>query len=169
MNMKRSLHNRELRLIIGKRYIKQIEKFVEVICDDNHIYDEYYANIVTANTMFAEHICKLSNCDNYKADVKFIRDKRGLHFIYHVGDLFLDIASSHDKIVRYKFENLDNEDDKVESLMPITLLCDDFVTDSENETIELFFKISGVNEMLSVQRIELLKKYYAMIHSEVKQ
>lgn len=168
--MNRSLQNRELRLIIGKQHIKQIEKFVGLICDDNHIYDEYYANIIAANTMFAEYICKLDDCVNYKVDVKFFRDKNGLRFKYYLGELFLDIASSHEKIG--SLENIidsETEQNQLQSMMAISLLCDEIIADPDNEIIELFFRITGVNEILAVQRIELLRKYYSMIGHTVKQ
>ncbi len=167
--MNRSLQNRELRLIIGKQHIKQIEKFVEVICDDNHIYDEYYANIVAANTMFAEYICSLSNCESYKVKVKFFRDKSGLRFKYYLDELFLDIASNHEKLSTFHYDSIENLDTHLQGMMVITLLCDDITTDPEEETFELFFRITGVNELLAVQRIELLKRYYSMIGASVKQ
>ncbi len=161
--------NRELRLIIGKNHIKQIEKFVEVICDDQHIYDEYYANIIAANTMFAEYICEFYDNDSHKVDILFFRDKSGLRFRYDLGELFLDIASFYEKLKQLQIERIESIDSNLQSMMAIYLLCDDIFIDSENSVIELFFRITGVNELLTVQRIELLKKYYSMIQTAVKQ
>lgn len=167
--MNRNLQKRELRLIIGKRHIVQIEKFVELICDDYHVYDEYYANIIAANTMLAEYICNISNNENHRVDVKFFSDKSGMRFLYYLGELFLDIASNYERINKLPIGETELNENNFHSLMAISLLCDEIVTDSENSTIELFFRITGVNELLTLQRIELLKKYFSMVGTEVKQ
>ncbi len=167
--MKRNLQNRELRLIIGQRYIKQIEKFVELICDDYHVYDEYYANIIAANTMLAEHICSVSNNENHRVDIRFVSDKSGMRFIYYLGDLFLDIASNYEISNNLPVGVVENNDNYFQMMFAISLLSDEIICDAKKETMELFFKITGINEMLTVQRIELLEKYFSVIGMKVNQ
>lgn len=169
MIMKRDLQNRYLRLIIGKDHIQEIEKFVELICDDYHIYDEYYANIIAANTMLAEYICELSKNKNHRVDIRFIADKRGLRFVFYLGDLFLDFARYFEKTDTYDITDQNNNDDNLQKIIVIKLLSDSISIDQESEKVELFFRISGVNELLTNQRIELLKKYFNMVGAEIRQ
>jgi hypothetical protein len=169
MIMKRDLQNRYLRLIIGKDHIQQIEKFVELICDDYHIYDEYYANIIASNTMLAEYICEISNDINHRVDIRFIADKRGLRFVFYLGDLFLDFAKYFEKSDTYDITNHHDNDENLQKIIVIKLLSDSISIDQESEKVELIFRISGVNEMLTNQRIELLNKYFNMVEAEIRQ
>ncbi|WP_406672815.1 hypothetical protein [Natronospira sp.] len=167
--MGRNLQNRSLRLIIGKDHITKIEKFVELICDDYHIYDEYYANIIASNTLLAEYIYDLSNDRDHRLDIRFVSDKNGVRFIFSLGDIFLDFARYHERASNFNIIDSEETEESLRKFLIIKLLCDDIFINPENETVELFFRISGVNEMLTNQRIELLNKYFSMIQYKIKQ
>jgi len=169
MIMKRDLQNRYLRLIIGKDHIQEIEKFVELICDDYHIYDEYYANIIAANTMLAEYICELSENKDHRVDIRFIADKKGLRFVFYLGDLFLDFARYFEKTDAFDIADNHNNNKYLQNIIVIKLLSDSISIDQASERVELFFRISGVNEMLTNQRIELLKKYFDRVKAEIRE
>jgi hypothetical protein len=166
--MKRNLQNRYLRLIMGKDHVQKVEKFVELICDDYNIYDEYYANIIAANTLLVECICELSKNENVRVDIRFIADIKGLRFEFHLGELFLDFAKYFEIAANQEFNENEPLHENVHKLIVIKLLCDEFNFDQEEGMIQLCFRISGIKDTLANQRIELLSKYFKTIGIEIR-
>ena len=82
--------------------------------------------------------------------------------------LFLEFASLYERVSK----NMDKVGGELRteerSMLMIKLLSDNIKLDPEGESITLVFNVTGINEPLSIQRIELLEKYYSKLLEKEK-
>ncbi len=167
--MKRNHLLRHLRISANEENINKLEAFIEQICDDFHIYDAYFGNIMASNTLAIEMCMEAAGNGDFKVDIFFASKPSGMHFTIKLHDYFLDIVKHYDKIKEKDADDPDVFGGEWHRMMMIKLLCDKIIINSQEETMELIFYITGINEQLTNQRIELLEKYYSMITATVKQ
>jgi len=161
--MNRTYLKRHLRLAVGQNELNKLEAFVENICDDYHIYDAYFGNIMAAKTLLFELAVDTIDKKDFYIDIYFQSTPSGLVFTVKLGQYFLDLAAMFDRV-----KNLEPDDPEAYSgeghrLMMLRLLSDDVMFDADEESVELVFHVTGVNEALTIQRIEMLHRYYEML------
>ncbi len=169
MNMKRNNLQRHLRIGAHEAGINRLEAFIEQICDDFHIYDAYFGNIMASNTLAIEMCIDAAGDKEFNIDIFFVSKPSGMYFKIKLYDYFLDIVKQYDKIKDKNINDPGVFEGESHRMMMIKLLSDQIRINSNEESIELIFYITGINEQLTNQRIELLEKYYSMITATVKQ
>ncbi len=167
--MKNSYLERKLRLQAQSHALNQLEAFIEQICDDFHVYDAYYGNIVASNNLALEICIECTQNQELYFDLYFAKKPTGMFFTLKIYDCFLDFAKQYE-IVKDKSTN-DTEafDGDWNRMMMLRLLSDEMIFDAQEESLTMVFHITGLNEMLTNQRIELLQQYYAKLEVGVKQ
>ncbi len=158
-----------MRIVANDIEINKLEAFIEQICDDFHIYDAYFGNIMASNTLAIEMCMEAAGGNDFYVDVFFVSRPAGMCFNIKLYDYFLDIAKHYDKIKDKNADDPEAFSGEWHRMMMIKLLSDEIIIDQREECIELIFYITGINEQLTNQRIELLEKYYNMITATVKQ
>lgn len=161
------MRSRSFRFEIGKSQIAHLENFLGSICDDFHIYDEYYANILTTCTLLVENICKTTNSCGKTIEVFFKSDHNGMRFIFKPSEMFLDVAKHYTYIKNSDDELLNDDSEILNNMYIIKLLSDDLHIKPYAEKIELVFNIKGINKLLANQRVEILNKYYSLISEPI--
>ena len=167
--METSYKNRLLRINTDANHINKLEVFLEQICEDYKIYDAYYGNILAANTIAFEIISGSGEKYNEPfTDIYFNSSPTGLFFTMKIHGLFLEFASLYERVSK----NMDKVGGELRteerSMLMIKLLSDNIKLDPEGESITLVFNVTGINEPLSIQRIELLEKYYSKLLEKEK-
>ncbi len=158
------IHNhltRHIRLAATENDSRHLEQFIEQICDDYHIYDAYYGNILAANTITFEILRKLQKEKGTTIDVYFNSSPEGLFFTMQLKKHFLDIARLYEKVRSKDPDDPSAYSGELQPMMMIRMLTDEINLDPDEESITLTFHVTGINELLSLQRIQLLEKYYA--------
>ncbi len=160
---------RQIRLKTSETETRKLEEFIEQICDEYHIYDAYYGNILAANTIAFEIISGSGEKYNEPfTDIYFNSSPTGLFFTMKIHGLFLEFASLYERVSK----NMDKVGGELRteerSMLMIKLLSDNIKLDPEGESITLVFNVTGINEPLSIQRIELLEKYYSKLLEKEK-
>ncbi len=171
--MKQNYRRRQLTIRTGLEHINELESFLDKICDDFHIYDDYYGNVVTTLTSAYELITEISRQPK-DLNIRFQSRPSGVMFSVHLDEDFLHIAAKHQKVKslgenkkeeRELLQELDETDNK---LMIMSLLSDNMLFDSETETVDIYFYITGINDMLAMQRTQLLHNYYERLLRKTK-
>ncbi len=167
--MKRNHLQRHIRIAAKENNINTLESFIEQICDDFHIYDAYFGNIMASNTLVLEMCMEAGGNADFNLDIFFSSKPSGMFFKIKLCDYFLDIVKHYDKIKDKDISDQGALSGESHRMMMIKLLCDEIRIKDKEESIELIFYITGINEQLTNQRIELLEKYYSIITATVKQ
>jgi serine/threonine-protein kinase RsbW len=145
----------KLVLTSDKLYINKVERFIEQICDEYNIYNNYYANIllsvIEAYTNAVEHGNKYD--ENKSVKIEFSSESNGLAFtIEDQGDGF-DINNIPDPT------NIENEGAEGRGLFMINSLADQVEIENNGSKIKLAFLISSINREMANKRNELFHKY----------
>jgi len=167
--MKRKHLLRHIRIPANENSIYKLEAFIEQICDDFHIYDVYFGNIMASNTLAIEMCSYTAGENEFNVDIFFAAKPSGMYFTIKLYDYFLDIVKYYDIIKDKDADDPDAFKGEWHRMMMIKLLCDKININAQEESIELVFFITGLNERLTNQRIELLEKYYSIITATINQ
>lgn len=157
--------NSKISIKAHKDKLVELEKFIEDICIKHNIYDIQFAKIFSANTMLFELLCDINQAETKYIDYFFEQKKKCLYFKIKVNDNFIDV-------LKYLTTTNVSDTDIYEGNIKMNMignLADKIEHDYEKEQIDLIFYITGVNEMLTDMRIEMLKKYYTGIENVVRQ
>ncbi len=171
--MKQNYRRRQLTIRTGQDDFYLLESFLDKICDDFHIYDEYYGNVVSTLTTAYELITEISQQPK-DLEIHFQSLPTGVKFSIHVGEEFLHLAAKHNKIKDlenrpHEGENQQKAQDESDNkLLLITLLSDRLLFDPDKETLDITFHITGINDMLAMQRTQMLQKYYDRLLRKTK-
>ena len=163
MIMDRTYLKRHLRLAPDQEELNKLEAFVENVCDDYHIYDAYFGNIMAANTLLFELFIDIIDKKDFHIDIYFQSTPSGLFFTVKLDQYFLDLAGMYDRVKNLEPDDPEAYTGQGHRLMMLRLLSDDVKFDGEDESIELVFHVTGVNDALTIQRVEMLYRYYEML------
>ncbi len=166
--MKNNYLERKLRLKADINEINNLEAFIERICDDFHVYDHYFGNIVASNNLALEVCIACANEKTAYFDIIFQKTPTGMFFTLKVYDCFLDFARQYDIVKDKSIDDPDAFNGQLHRMMMLRMLSDEIIIDSKEETFTMVFHITGINEVLTNQRIELLQKYYEKLQVGVK-
>jgi len=167
--MKNNYLNRELRLKADINELNKLEDFIEQICDDFHVYDSYFGNIVASNNLALEICSACNNEKNFYFDIYFKKKPTGMFFTLKVYDCFLDFAKQYEIVKEKSTDAPDAFNGYWHRMMMLRMLSDEIIIDPAEETFTMVFHVTGINEALTNQRIELLQKYYEKLQVGVKQ
>ena len=136
-------------------YINKVERFVEQICDEFNIYNNYYANIlmsvIEAYTNAVKHGNKYD--ENKSVKIEFSSESNGLAFTIEDEGNGYEIDSIEDPT------NLDNEGVEGRGLFLIKSLSDQVEIENNGSKLKLQFLISSINREMANKRNELFHKY----------
>lgn len=146
----------------------KIEDFIADICEELKIYDNLYGNILSAISLIFEMLCEITNNERRNVEIEFEQKNKLLCFKIGLKEYYIDILQY------ISDENCsESDEDTVRGnyfkMAVIKKLADELNIDYRNETLEIVFYFTGVNEILTDQRIEMLSKYFSVIGNEVKQ
>jgi serine/threonine-protein kinase RsbW len=145
---------KELKFCSLQKNISQVERFVEEICDDNHISDAYFGNIMLA----IEEAVKNAIIHGNKLDSKkivtlvFQRKRDGLSF---------SIEDEGEGFNPREIPNpIDTDEVKGNGIFLIRSLADKVCYNLTGNQVELVFTISSINQEITLNRISQLKSYF---------
>ncbi len=158
--MNQNYRRRVLEIPTGEEGFAALEAFLDKICDDFHIYDDYYGNIIASVTAAYELISAIDQSPHTIA-ILFQSGPDGVRFTIPLGDHFLELAAKMQKMKNTTHPDMLDEPDEADQLMlQVELLADDLRLDAEEQAMVIAFHITGINDMLSLQRTQLLDNYY---------
>lgn len=138
-----------------KLYINEVERFVENICDQQNIYNNYYANILTsvieAYTNAVEHGNRYDETKN--VSIVFAIESNGLTFSIQDEGVGFDINSIPNPT------DIKNEGVEGRGLFMINSLSDKVEFENNGSILKLEFHISSINREAANQRTELFHQY----------
>jgi serine/threonine-protein kinase RsbW len=143
--------------------VHEVEKFVEKICDEYSIYNNYYSNILVSLTEAFENAVKHGNqgVPGMKVKVSFENHSEGLMFkVSDQGDGY-DPMTVPDPTMATEADA-----DAGRGLFLMRALSDDIQFENNASTVCLLFKVSSINRELSEHRIKALHAY---LHAGVEQ
>ncbi len=167
--MKRDILKRHIRLTSDQEELSRLEAFIEKICDDYHIYDLYFGNILTANMLAYELFMDRLSGKNFNLDLYFETRRDGMFFTLELGEAFLELAAVFEKALKLDASDPESFDGDMDQVLMIRLMADDIAIKGEEGKIALIFHVSGVNDILTNQRIELIEKYFARLTQNIPQ
>ncbi len=167
--MKNNYLERKLRLKAEIYELNKLESFIEQICDDFHVYDYYFGNIVASNSLALEICIDCTNEKTFYFDIDFKKKPTGMFFTLKVYNCFLDFARQYEIVKDKSIDEQEAFNGEWRRMMMLHMLSDEIIIDSGKETFTMVFHVTGINEMLTNQRIELLQKYYEKLQVGVKQ
>lgn len=166
--MNQNYRHRVLEIPTGQESFSELEAFLDKICDDFHIYDDYYGNIIASITAAYELISTISKSPD-TISIRFQSGPTGVRFTIPLGDHFLELAARMQKMQNTTHTDMLEDPDEADQLMmQLDLLSDDLSLDGEEQAMEIAFHITGINDMLSLQRTQLLDNYYARLEVNKK-
>lgn len=153
--MKKNINNIIVKSDLSE--INKIEAFVELICDHNNIYNNYYSNILMSVTeAFTNAVIHGNKNDKNKfVEINFRNTVSGLSF------------SVKDSGNGFDYENISNpieaetEEESLNGrgLFLMRTLSDQIRFLNNGSEIEMLFKISSINQELSEKRINAYKSF----------
>lgn len=145
-------NNQSLTIKMVPDSIRDIELFVEKICDQLFINDTYYGNIlISLNCLFN---FLQNNDNNNKIDITYNSDYKNINIS------FQNIDTQSVKLISTKLGNdeiIDNEEFK--DIYLIQSLVDN-ISESNNRELIFSFDISALHNHIYKHRSGLLKKYF---------
>ncbi len=151
----------KLTLKSDKLYINEVERFVEQICDEFNIYNNYYANILLSVTEAYTNAVEHGNHydENKSVNIMFSSESNGLTFsIEDEGDGY-EIDKIPDPT------DIKNEGVEGRGLFMINSLADQVELENNGSKIKLQFLISSINREMANKRNSLFHQY---INQDVK-
>ncbi len=142
--------------------INKLEHFIEEVCDEYCVYDAYYGNILASLTILFELNSK-ENEASRAIDIYCHKTKDRLYFSVLLYSHFLDIARIIEATDGFDLATTNHIEKELRDIMMIRMLTDEVKILPKEEALRLTFYVSGINDLLTLQRIELLEKYYDKI------
>lgn len=136
----------------GAEDLNRLESFIESVCDEFNVYNDYYGNIVLSVVSLFEAIAQ-KNIDNQPVKMEFYNEEKGLSF---------EIYPNNNKLIRESQLVLEEresilDDNSFDWLFIIDHLADNLLIN--DESIILQFDIKSINAELASNRILALKSY----------
>lgn len=135
--------------------IHLVEQFVEEICDDYNIFNNYFGNILVAVTEAVQNAIQHGNQNDTNKPVKIIFKSKASGLVFSIEDEGngFDYKSVPDPT------DIDNEGDVGRGLFLINTLSDDVAFYDAGRGVDITFKISSIHYETSVSRAKQLQNY----------
>lgn len=142
--------------------LHKVEAFIEQVCDENSIYNNYFSNILVSVTeAFSNSVVHGNQFSNDKVIiVGFIKDARGLVFYVQDQGEGFNYSQITDPT------SIDQDSEKGRGLFLIKHLADNVEFIDEGRRVELVFRIASINYESALNRVNLLKEYYSTVSSK---
>jgi hypothetical protein len=135
------------------REVNKIESFVDSICDEHNVYNNYFGNMVISLVSIHDE-CRNRKGDNAKMDFEFFTNSKGLNFRVYTQD--------EDMLKEAEMALSDSElminDEKYNWIFLINSLCDELVV--ERSSLLLEYDVASINRELSASRVVSLRAYF---------
>lgn len=151
-------NNQSVSIKLKPESIRDIEIFVDTICDQLFINDTYYGNILMALTELFNYV--LVNEHNDNINITYNSDYKSITISFQPVDL--QIITSITKAIDID-EIIHQDSDK--NIFLIHSLVDN-ITKSDEDTLSFEFDISALHNEIYNKRAAILKKYFSKQTSE---
>lgn len=160
------LRSKELVIKSDLSEIHKLEEFVEQISDIYNVNSSYYSNILVALNEAVTNSIVHGNKENSVASVRILFESKNQGLFFSVKDEGngFDFANYPDPTDI----NIENYEDIGHGLYLMKSLSDVINYNTEENTIELGFKISSINKDLAVSRVQSLNSYFSTANQIVK-
>jgi serine/threonine-protein kinase RsbW len=144
----------ELKFSSLQKNISLMERFIEEICDDNHISDVYFGNIMLA----IEEAVKNAIIHGNRQDagkfvtITFRRKREGLCFTIE------DEGSGFNP--REIPSPIDSDEVHGNGIFLMRSLADKVAYNPSGNQVELLFTVSSISQEVTLNRISYLKRYF---------
>ena len=146
-------NNQSVSIKLQPNSIRDIESFVDTICDQLFINDTYYGNILMSVTELFNYL--LINNHEKKLNITYNSDYKNIIISFHPIDL---------QVIKSISKTIDIDDiihqDNDKNIFLIHSLVDN-ITESNDDTISFEFDISALHNEIYNQRAATLKKYFS--------
>jgi hypothetical protein len=154
--MKRDI--RELKLGNAIEDLNRLEQFVESICDEFNVYNDYYGNIQLSIVSTYEKLSDVTHPSD-KVGLEFFNDGKGLNFVFY---------TSNTKFFReaqlvLQEKDLILSDENYNWLFILDQLSDELTID--DASLQILYDVRSINAELANSRIGLLKAYFRGVHT----
>jgi len=151
------LKKRELNIPSGKEYIYKVEQFIEAICDELNISNNYFGNISIGVLEAIENAIVHGNKNDSSREVK-------IKFEFRPGKLIFRIA---DQGKGFDYQNVTDptevEEDELKEagrgLFVMRLLADNVEYNERGNEVKLTYEIKGISEEIVESRRAKLLSY----------
>jgi len=149
-------NKRELRISSNLEEIYKVEQFVEEISDNYHLNESYFGNIIISVTEAVRNAIIHGNLSDNAKNVHVLAESRpeGLHF---------SIIDEGRGFSFKDYESLDEllKDDSNEGrgLILIHTLADEIRFTNQGRTLNMLFKITGIDNDIYEKRYHQMQKY----------
>ena len=145
-------NNQSVSIKLQPEFIRDIENFVDTICDQLFINDIYYGNILMAITELFNYL--IDNDNDKNINVTYNSDYKNIIVSFQPVDI--QLINKLSRVVTID-EIIHEDNDK--NIFLIHSLVDD-INMSNNDTLSLKFDISALHNEIYNQRSALIKKYF---------
>lgn len=145
----------KIELKSDKLYINEVERFVEQICDEYNIYNNYFGNIMMsvleAYTNAVKHGNKFDA--NKSVNIRFESEAGGLAFYIEDEGEGFDFHNIPDPT------DLKNKAEEGRGLFTIKSLADNVEFENNGSTLKIGFLIASINHEIAKHRADLFHNY----------
>ena len=146
----------EKRLSSGPASLHEVEKFIEHVSDEFHLNNTYYGNMLIAVTEAIKNAIDHGNQADESKTVRLVFEvrKEGLAFVITDHGIGFNFSEYED------LEKLMNSDQyRGNGMVLIHSLSDEVRFSDGGRTIELLFRVNGIDERIMESRFELMQQY----------
>ena len=148
---------REIKLGSSQNDFNTLESFIETICDEFNVYNDYYGNIHLSIVSVYEQMTG-QNQPNDSIKLEFFNDSKGLNFVFYTTNT--KFFREADVVLQEK--DLLLTDDNYNWLFILDQLSDELtLTESD---MQIVFDIRSIHAELASTRVGLLKAYFKGVH-----
>ncbi len=143
----------KLSLICDGVEVNKIESFVDSVCEEYNVYNNYFGNMVISLVSIHDE-CRRRKGDEAKMDLEFFSDSKGLNFrVDPHNEKMIDEAEN-----ALKDENILLSDNNFNWLFLIKKLCDELYIERSNFILE--YDVASINRDLAASRVSSLRAYF---------
>jgi hypothetical protein len=143
-------------ILRDRRELQKFERYIEDICEQQNVTQEYFGNIFLALMEVSEIL--FTFCDDGPSNflsIQFERSIKGLIFKFVMINNGVEEELSADVVDKeIRRHKLDRE------LFIAKTLADELLINTNGHVIEIFFYINGISFERSCERINLLKSFW---------
>jgi len=145
-------NNQSVSIKLQPEFIRDIENFVDTICDQLFINDTYYGNILMAITELFNYLVDNENEKN--VNITYNSDYKNIVVSFQPVDL--QVINKLSRVVT--IDEIINEDNDKNIFLIHSLV--DNISMNNNDTLSLKFDISALHNQIYNQRSALINKYF---------
>ncbi len=134
-----------------------VEEFVDTICDEFHVSNNYFGNIIVAITEAVENAMIHGNKKNPEKNIFVTFEQKPAVLSFTIEDQ--GNGFDYNNVTDPTDISKESNSNKGRGMYLIKSLADKVIFSDNGKKIELLFNISSINNELAINRINQFKKY----------